>query len=656
MNDISTNINYLIALPVPIMLVAIFILLFSVGFLWFWYRADVQRRMIQAATSRMSEIKTHLGDHPLTDLKLVANDVMGADILKHLWSEYCETLHGQKRPDDQGRDKISRYRATAMAEVFFTDQALVDIPLKTDFFKHLPGIFTGLGIIGTFSGLIIGLSTFQVSGNAEVARASLAELIQSVGGAFIISAIAISLAMFCTLIEKLYVTLLYKQVQELCQRIDSLFDAGVGEEYLALLVQASETSATQSLQLKDALVGDLKEILSALTTSQITALSNHGKLLATELKDVKASLNNYQTSQGDALSVALVDVLANFSEKMEDMFGGQLRGINDLLIQSAETMRTASAKLGEVAEQIGHAGGVAADKMGSQLEKAINSMEVRQELINRQMSEFVEQIKTLVSESQSETSRKLKDTLSELGIGVGNVITQLQEQTTRTSQENQQAHERFLNTTQMTVSGLAGKVDTLISKTSEAIQALQANTTRLTETTTDAITKMNSGAETLFVAASDFAKAGQGVTSTMKHAADTIEKVRTVSQTLVSATSAVQQTLDDQKKTRDAFAMIVADLKATVENAKREASMTEGVIKNLREAAEQLGRSEKAAEEYLRGVNAVLEKVHSEFAAQIKRTLKEGNNEFHSHLSSAVGLLKGGIDELGDTLDRIGKA
>jgi hypothetical protein len=34
-------------------------------------------------------------------------------------------------------------------------------------------------------------------------------------------------------------------------------------------------------------------------------------------------------------------------------------------------------------------------------------MEARQQILNRQMSEFVEQIKTLVSQSQTETGEKL---------------------------------------------------------------------------------------------------------------------------------------------------------------------------------------------------------------------------------------------------------
>ena len=41
-------------------------------------------------------------------------------------------------------------RATATAEAFFNAQYVVDGRLRTEFFKHLPGIFTGIGIIGTF--------------------------------------------------------------------------------------------------------------------------------------------------------------------------------------------------------------------------------------------------------------------------------------------------------------------------------------------------------------------------------------------------------------------------------------------------------------------------------------------------------------------------
>ena len=71
--------------------------------------------------------------------------------------------------------------------------------------------------------------------------------------AFLVSALAIALAMLVTFIEKLVLVALYRRVQSLTQSIDERYKSGVGEEYLARLVTASEESATQSKILKDAL-------------------------------------------------------------------------------------------------------------------------------------------------------------------------------------------------------------------------------------------------------------------------------------------------------------------------------------------------------------------------------------------------------------------
>ena len=143
---------------------------------------------------------------------------------------------------------------------------MVDIPLKADFFKHLPGLFTGIGIIGTFLGLIWGLNAFSEgvsrTYDQQIVRDKLMDLLNAVSHAFIVSAGAITAAMVATFLEKLAITAHYKQVEEICQLVDSLYTAGAGEEYLARLVKSSEESATQTTQLKDSLVADLREMMT----------------------------------------------------------------------------------------------------------------------------------------------------------------------------------------------------------------------------------------------------------------------------------------------------------------------------------------------------------------------------------------------------------
>ena len=84
--------------------------------------------------------------------------------LKHAWSEYAETLHKPSRFDPATQTVIKSIpRSTVPAEVVFSPQQIVDPQLNVEFFRHLPGVFTGIGIIGTFLGLIIGLSSFKIS-------------------------------------------------------------------------------------------------------------------------------------------------------------------------------------------------------------------------------------------------------------------------------------------------------------------------------------------------------------------------------------------------------------------------------------------------------------------------------------------------------------
>jgi hypothetical protein len=118
------------------------------------------RRSLTQAFSRLQAIKAESTDD-LIDIGRVGREAMGSAPLAHCWTEFAETLHGQTSLDALGQSTIVRYRATALAEAFFTEQALVGTPLRTEFYKHLPGILTGIGIIGTFSGLISDRAIFR---------------------------------------------------------------------------------------------------------------------------------------------------------------------------------------------------------------------------------------------------------------------------------------------------------------------------------------------------------------------------------------------------------------------------------------------------------------------------------------------------------------
>jgi methyl-accepting chemotaxis protein len=639
--------NFTVVVLPYLPLVVGFVLLVATSFFFkqFFFPSRRLNKTLKTVIGELTEIKQELAGKPIVKLDSI-DSVMNSVELKHLWSEYSETLHPQKNADNNGVLKIFRFRATAIAEVFFSEQVLVETPLRTAFYKHLPGILTGLGIIGTFSGLIHGLNNFDaVSIDPARMKSSLDTLIHAVADAFIVSATAISLAMACTWWTNRELTLRYRQVEQLCQLIDSFFDAGAGEEYLSRLVEASETSATQAIQLKDALITDLKEILTELTERQIREMSSGiGQTFADSMREpmerISKAVEGVSANQGDAVNRMLTDVLSNFSTRMEEMFGGQLHGMNDLLSKTSQAMQATADRFDQLSANMSTAGQNAAEAMADRLNHAVTSMEARQSVLNKQMGEFVEQIRASVSQSQTESAQKLQETLSQLGEKVAGVMGQIQDQTKKNSDSQNDA-----------VSNLSGQVESLISQLVKTSSDLQSSVSALSSATTNSIERMNSGAETLAIAADDFARAGQGVAGIMNASADATGKIQSSAQLLSNATTSVQQMFTDYRRTSDALAAMLADLKTTMETAKHEAGLTAQLVGQLKSAADQLGQAQHQADAYLQSINKVLSESHQSFANEIANTLKKGNSQFQQELSQAVGLLRSGIQELGDTLD-----
>lgn len=401
-----TMLEFLQHAPVAILVVGGFLSVLALGFVVFflapalamWRRLGIVAKRLKAARpDNLAELE-----------RIFQLD----GTLRHLWKEFRDTLHGQREERD-GQLITVAFRATAPAESFFNGQNVVDGQLRTEFFKHLPGVFTGIGIIGTFLGLISGLQSFEVPDDPARVRASLEVLLAGVFEAFVVSASAISLAMIVTLLEKLLLASLYRRTDQVAQHLDSLFAMGAGEEYLARLVTASEDSAAQAKILKDALVGDLKQILQEVSERQIAAQRDSSDALARNITDgIKSGLEGPLTrissvvekASGDQSATAanlLTDVMASFSQRLNDLFGGQISGIQELMGKSGQEMQQAVSALNALVGRMEESARRSGDEMSDRMAAAIENMERRQAAINEQSQSFLEAIRELTTKSQS---------------------------------------------------------------------------------------------------------------------------------------------------------------------------------------------------------------------------------------------------------------
>ncbi|WP_039031303.1 type I Zorya anti-phage system protein ZorA1 [Leclercia adecarboxylata] len=343
--------------------------------------------------------------------------------LKHAWNEFAESLHPQHELVGS-EEKIVKIRATAPSASYFSEQQLVDIPLNTEFFKHLPGILTGVGIIGTFYGLMIGLNHFDPSTPEQVAS-SVNNLLHDVLYAFLGSAVAIFASIVVTWLEKFSLAKCYKYLEKFTASIDKLYVSGVGEEYLASLVKSSNESATQARHLKESLVTDLRDMLLHLAESQkvenerlANTLSNTYRESGAQFADqVSGAIENslkspldkiagaVQTASGDQSGMVqnmLQDVLTAFMAKLDTTFGQQFTNLNEMMGQTVGAIQTMQSGFSALLQDMRQVSDDSRQGSAQLIEQLLSEMKSGQQAMQAGMNDMLTSLQASVAKIGAE--------------------------------------------------------------------------------------------------------------------------------------------------------------------------------------------------------------------------------------------------------------
>ncbi len=585
-----------------------------------------------------------------------------------LWKEYRETLHVQKDLDVQTGEIVeSAIRSTVPAEMILSPHSVVDGRVHAEFFKHLPGIFTGIGIIGTFTGLLSGLHAFKISDDSGVVRDSLTNLLHGVSEAFYVSAFAIFLAMVITVVEKYLLNSLYRKVTQLAHEIDATYEAGAGEEYLARLVTSSEDAASQTKILKDALVADLREILTELADRQINATVQRSNELGTTiagaltealkgpLDQIAGAVGQVSQDQSSAVTKLLTDVLASFSDRLENMFGTQLSGIGDMQQRTIDAMQTAVSKLQDLTDNVEAAGTRASDAMSTKLLEVVQAVEAKQAAMSEELRTVIDEIRSSTGEMQEATQTRVQGMLTALGEGMAQAISAIERQAAERSKLQAEEDGRRAETAAGHVGQMRESVGAISSNVDGLVEAIREMTAGVQTATRDAFVRLSGGADTLLAAANKLENSGREVVGGFDRIANVTTGLSEAAGSVAGAARGLDSVISDYRSARDAVATMVQDLRATVENASREASLTADVLVRIEGATQKLVAAQTEADGFLDEVADVIGQSHEKFSEGMRGVVVEANREFHTQLSRATGMLKEAIQELEASLPSTGR-
>ena len=242
----------------------------------------------------------------------------------NIWWEFCETLIIKRTNEDKENpneycenNPIEKLKNTDQVEIYMNSEVIIDKQIEgRDVLEVIPGILTGIGLLGTFLAIAIALMGFDM-GHIEL---SIQNLLGGLSIKFISSLAGIATSIIFLYTKSYLFSRLDKIIYDEQNILNSIFPRRTTESYLCHIWDEIEISNKEKLQ-------DLKELIKY--AEEQKKLSNNfinemGNKIDTVLKgnlqnDIKAVLDDLSKQLSNSISNNLEEPLKKLVEIMEDV-------------------------------------------------------------------------------------------------------------------------------------------------------------------------------------------------------------------------------------------------------------------------------------------------------------------------------------------------
>lgn len=559
------------------------------------------------------------------------------------------------------------------------------------------GTLVGLGLLGTFLGLTLGIKGFD-SSNTERINESIQGLLAGMGTAFLTSLLGMTFSILFTAADKALRHRLYKDVKELTDKLDS-------EYYIDDLVLANINQQNIVNQLYKALKNDLQqqalEIANKLTytnaegqnvtignaireiltenTKQSKALMSFSTDLAMELNQGFDETLSRQMQQKivplmesvDATTKAVVEHIDKMADTVSSPATDMMQNVVDELKQSMQSLLNefstglsgaATSELENLAMQLGTATQAMAD-FPKNMENISATLQVTIEEVKHAISE----ISNTSANANSTAMQQMQEQITYATGAISNAITEVKEVMSGISQSSQEqsnqmvskladAAEKMGSFLTGTISTLSNSVQQSVKGITDDINSKQTDLIALQEDTTSQTKKL---LENFNVGLERLEKMNEYVTGTMNG-------FKQAQGEITVSTSNLRTISSDMKLATELFN------KGQNDYAARLAQLQTASQKGIDQVTEMLKNSGQLSDEYVQkfdlikqGLGSIFSQLQSgltEYSRTVKDTTDKYLASYTSSLTQTTGALASTIERqnevtemLTDTISRYKK-
>ncbi|PTP99396.1 hypothetical protein [Vibrio splendidus] len=294
----------------------------------FKQKSKALERQLQPAIAHLSRIES--ADSMPSEFYDLEETIAQSPAMENPWREFNETLLLVGEHHIADREVIVN---TRRPQQFFSDQTIIRPHLDTRYFNSVPNKLTGLGILGTFLGLVAGIylaSSGIGSNNIDEAKEALSHLLDGASLAFLTSIAGLITSMvFSWREKKLSHTLkgLLNQWNDLLeQRLEF-----VSSERLNTEILKESRSQSQAL---NSFSTDLAVSLGQVLNEQVSQPLNE------TLGNIQQALEQLNQNQSKAADETIERLINEFSQSISGAAGKEMEAF-------AGTMQSLSGDLRE---------------------------------------------------------------------------------------------------------------------------------------------------------------------------------------------------------------------------------------------------------------------------------------------------------------------
>ena len=669
-----------------------FIVAFVTTFLLYKYH------FVKPLDARYKEIETYLDilkkynpQNVNVYFESLSQEMENSDLIKGIWRKYQRTLISIP-----GKDGLEKY-STVESESYFSVAAFTE-GMKGGLWSGLAGTFTGIGILGTFIGLTIGLAGVDTSSTGALSS-SISGLLGGMSTAFVTSIFGIVSAIVFGVWHSQNMKRFGDAVSRFTDALDQVFIRKSVEEILLeeLAESRAQRAAMEQLstdmaisicdhlpdvldqlaeKMDSAMKGNLDTMLAGLSerqdkqTEQLMQISSNTSSLVSgcfdQLGDVlKKGVGQEAEELGNSLKNLSSDI-ASLAEGIRDILDRSTKASSEANQKTLDALNEAISKMNETMEGM-------ANKQTEETDKNIQRMTALMEEMKTTMKDIFDEMSASAKEQRTEIGKIAKDSadqtkenlsainasVKELMAGIGGQMQQMQSIIGKFAIDSADQTKENLGVINASVKKLMAEIADQMQQMQSMMDThekhMQETLDQMRQAVSSSGNVVNAAGKTVEAAgktAKVFVEAADDVSMKLKTAAEPLQKAAEPLQLAAASLDSGVQVLAQSMTKQQADAKSVAESMQKISGDYMESSLY------VKSALEEARNSWTAYEKRFKGVSGELEKAFVQLDSGMQNYNKVTNEglmaklkKFDETISTAVDTLAGVTEEVNENIE-----